>query len=77
MFYRIRNENDDYLYHHPHGFKSLTTSKLVPRFTRPVTDLVDGLWVTCDRALMRQPALRLSVILYWALMHALLAAFVV
>ncbi|KAL8264045.1 hypothetical protein R6Q59_022175 [Mikania micrantha] len=60
-----------------HGFKSLTTSKLVPRFTRPVTDFVDGLWVSCDRTLMRQPALRLSLILYWALMHALLAVFVV
>lgn len=27
-----------------HGFKSLTTSRMVPRFTRPVTDMVDGLW---------------------------------
>ncbi|PWA93607.1 hypothetical protein CTI12_AA068940 [Artemisia annua] len=70
---KLEDDDDD----KAHGFKSLTTSKLVPRFTRPVTDLVDGLWVTCDRTLMRQPALRLSVILYWALMHALLAAFVV
>ncbi|XP_051137589.1 trans-Golgi network-localized SYP41-interacting protein 1 isoform X2 [Andrographis paniculata] len=60
-----------------HGFKSLTTSKFVPRFTRPVSDLVDGLWVSCDRALMRQPALRLTVMLYWAVLHALLATFVV
>ncbi|OUZ99198.1 hypothetical protein BVC80_8967g1 [Macleaya cordata] len=27
-----------------HGFKSLTTSRVVPRFTRPVSDMVDGLW---------------------------------
>jgi len=27
-----------------HGFKSLTSSKVVPRFTRPLTDLIDGLW---------------------------------
>ena len=27
-----------------HGFKSLTTSRIVPRFTRPVTDMIDGLW---------------------------------
>ncbi|KAK9077808.1 hypothetical protein SSX86_006146 [Deinandra increscens subsp. villosa] len=60
-----------------HGFKSLTTSKFVPRFTRPVTDFVDGLWVSCDRTLMRQPVLRLSLIFYWAVMHALLAVFVV
>ncbi|KAI3909489.1 hypothetical protein MKW92_042271, partial [Papaver armeniacum] len=48
-----------------HGFKSLTTSRIVPRFTRPVSDMVDGLWVSCDRALMRQPALRVGIILYW------------
>ncbi|KAG9135217.1 hypothetical protein Leryth_013519 [Lithospermum erythrorhizon] len=60
-----------------HGFKSLTTSRIVPRFTRPVTDMVDGLWVSCDRTLMRQPALRLGVMIYWALLHALLAAYVV
>ncbi|KAI3841282.1 hypothetical protein MKW98_007763 [Papaver atlanticum] len=34
-----------------HGFKSLSTSRIVPRFTRPVSDMVDGLWVSCDRAL--------------------------
>ncbi|XP_024995792.1 golgin subfamily B member 1 isoform X2 [Cynara cardunculus var. scolymus] len=70
---KLEDEDDD----KAHGFKSLTTSKLVPRFTRPVTDFVDGLWVSCDRALMRQPVLRLSLILYWAVMHALLAVFVV
>ncbi|KAF6155637.1 hypothetical protein GIB67_034732 [Kingdonia uniflora] len=60
-----------------HGFKSLTTSRVVPRFTRPVSDMVDGLWVSCDRALMRQPALRLGIILYWVLMHALLVTSIV
>ncbi|KAL3613853.1 hypothetical protein CASFOL_041927 [Castilleja foliolosa] len=69
-----RLEDDD---DKAHGFKSLTTSKIVPRFTRPVSDFVDGLWVSCDRALMRQPALRLGVIIYWALLHAMLATFVV
>ncbi|XP_061362542.1 trans-Golgi network-localized SYP41-interacting protein 1 [Gastrolobium bilobum] len=70
---RIEDEEDDKV----HGFKSLTSSKIVPRFTRPLTDLIDGLWVTCDRTLMRQPVLRLGIILYWAIMHALLAFFVV
>ncbi|KAL7599412.1 hypothetical protein Lser_V15G22884 [Lactuca serriola] len=70
---KLEDEDDD----KSHGFKSLTTSKLVPKFTRPVTNFIDGLWVSCDRALQRQPVLRLSLILYWALMHALLAAFVV
>ncbi|KAI3929169.1 hypothetical protein MKX01_006405 [Papaver californicum] len=60
-----------------HGFKSLTTSRIVPRFTRPVSDMVDGLWVSCDRALMRQPALRLGIILYWFVVHSLLAASIV
>ncbi|KAL1830536.1 hypothetical protein ACET3Z_000187 [Daucus carota] len=69
----LENEDDD----KAHGFKSLTTSKVVPRFTRPVTDLVDGLWVSCDRALMRQPALRLGVIIYWFILHALVATFAV
>ena len=27
-----------------HGFKSLTTSRVVPRFTRPLSDMIDGLW---------------------------------
>ncbi|XP_074343915.1 uncharacterized protein LOC141683121 isoform X2 [Apium graveolens] len=69
----LENEDDD----KAHGFKSLTTSKVVPRFTRPVTDLVDGLWVSCDRALMRQPALRLGVIMYWFILHALVATFAI
>ncbi|KAI3468410.1 hypothetical protein Pfo_025073 [Paulownia fortunei] len=69
-----RLEDDD---DKAHGFKSLTTSKIVPRFTRPVSDMVDGLWVSCDRALMREPALRLGVIIYWAMLHAMLATFVV
>ncbi|XP_019056916.1 PREDICTED: A-kinase anchor protein 9 isoform X2 [Tarenaya hassleriana] len=60
-----------------HGFKSLSTSRIVPRFTRPVTDVIDGLWVSCDRTLMRKPALRLGIMIYWAILHALLATFVV
>ncbi|KAG7618041.1 hypothetical protein AtNW77_Chr4g0310061 [Arabidopsis thaliana] len=60
-----------------HGFRSLSTSRIIPRFTRPITNMVDGLWVSCDRTLMRQPALRLGIMLYWAILHALLAAFVV
>ncbi|KAK2661353.1 hypothetical protein Ddye_007886 [Dipteronia dyeriana] len=69
---RLEDEDDDKV----HGFKSLTTSRIVPRFTRPVTDMIDGLWVSCDRALMRQPALRLSIIVYWAVLHTLLASLV-
>lgn len=70
---RLELDDDD----KAHGFKSLTTSKIVPRFTRPVSDMIDGLWVSCDRALMRRPALRLGIIIYWAVLHALLANFVV
>jgi len=33
--------------------------------------------VSCDRTLMRQPVLRLGIIIYWTIMHALLAFFVV
>ncbi|GMG99290.1 hypothetical protein Nepgr_001130 [Nepenthes gracilis] len=69
----LEYEEDDKV----HGFKSLTTSRFVPKFTRPVSDMVDGLWVSCDRALMRQPALRLGIIIYWALLHTLLATFVI
>ncbi|KAH1067231.1 hypothetical protein J1N35_032218 [Gossypium stocksii] len=69
---RLEDEDEDKV----HGFKSLTTSRVVPRFTRPITDIIDGLWVSCDRALMRQPALRLGIIIYWALLHTLLGAFV-
>ncbi|KAJ8538790.1 hypothetical protein K7X08_030086 [Anisodus acutangulus] len=48
---KLDDEDDD----KAHGFKSMTTSRIVPRFTRPITDLIDGLWVSCDRTLMRQP----------------------
>ncbi|XP_056691730.1 trans-Golgi network-localized SYP41-interacting protein 1 isoform X2 [Spinacia oleracea] len=70
---RIEDEEDDKV----HGFKSLTTSRFVPRFTRPVSDMIDGLWVSCDRALMRQPAFRLGIMIYWAVLHAFLASFIV
>ncbi|XP_018482822.1 trans-Golgi network-localized SYP41-interacting protein 1 isoform X2 [Raphanus sativus] len=60
-----------------HGFRSLTSSRIIPRFTRPVTNMIDGLWVSCDRTLMRQPALRLAIMMYWAMLHALLATVVV
>lgn len=70
---KLDDEDDD----KAHGFKSMTTSRIVPRFTRPITDMIDGLWVSCDRTLMRQPVLRLSVIIYWVVLHALLATFVV
>ncbi|KAL9338631.1 hypothetical protein Peur_067646 [Populus x canadensis] len=69
----LEDEDDDKV----HGFKSLTTSRIVPKFTRPVSDMIDGLWVSCDRALMRRPALRLCIIIYWAVLHALLATFAV
>lgn len=69
----IEDDDDD----KAHGFKSLTTSRIVPRFTRPVSDMIDGLWMSCDRTLMRQPTLRLGVIIYWAILHALLATYVV
>lgn len=69
----IEDDDDD----KAHGFKSLTTSRIVPRFTRPVVDMIDGLWMSCDRTLMRQPTLRLGVIIYWAIIHALLATYVV
>ncbi|XP_039018214.1 early endosome antigen 1-like [Hibiscus syriacus] len=69
---RLEDEDEDKV----HGFKSLTTSRVVPRFTRPITDKIDGLWVSCDRALMRQPLLRLGIMIYWAVLHTLLAAFV-
>ncbi|PQM38322.1 protein lava lamp isoform X3 [Prunus yedoensis var. nudiflora] len=70
---RLDDEEDDKV----HGFKSLTTSRIVPRFTRPVTDMVDGLWVSCERTLMRQPALRLGIIFYWFILHALVATFAI
>ncbi|KAM5565425.1 trans-Golgi network-localized SYP41-interacting protein 1-like [Rosa sericea] len=67
---RLEDEEDDKV----HGFKSLTTSRMVPRCTRPVSDMVDGLWVSCDRTLMRQPILRLGIMFYWAFLHTLLAS---
>ncbi|CAO2820425.1 unnamed protein product [Amaranthus hypochondriacus] len=70
---RIEDEEDDKV----HGFKSLTTSRFVPKFTRPVSDIIDGLWVSCDRTLMRQPAFRLGIMIYWAVLHAFLASFIV
>lgn len=33
--------------------------------------------VSCDRALMRQPALRLGLIIYWAVLHSMIATFVI
>ncbi|XP_040363683.1 centrosome-associated protein CEP250-like isoform X2 [Rosa chinensis] len=67
---KLEDEEDDKV----HGFKSLTTSRMVPRCTRPMSDMVDGLWVSCDRTLMRQPILRLGIMFYWAFLHTLLAS---
>ncbi|XP_062021395.1 trans-Golgi network-localized SYP41-interacting protein 1-like [Rosa rugosa] len=67
---RLEDEEDDKV----HGFKSLTTSRMVPKCTRPVSNMVDGLWVSCDRTLMRQPILRLGIMFYWAFLHTLLAS---
>jgi len=66
------DEDDD----KAHGFKSLTMSRFVPKFTRPVSDRIDGMWVSGDRLLMRQPTLRLGVLIYWIALHALLASFI-
>ncbi|XP_031480379.1 trans-Golgi network-localized SYP41-interacting protein 1 isoform X2 [Nymphaea colorata] len=60
-----------------HGFKSLATSSIVPRITRPLVDRIDGLWVSGERLLMRQPTLRLGFIVYWVVMHVLFAAAIV
>ncbi|XP_074296166.1 uncharacterized protein LOC141623914 isoform X2 [Silene latifolia] len=70
---RFEDEDDDKV----HGFKSLTMSRFVPKFTRPVSDMMDGLWVSCDRALMRQPAFRLGIMFYWVLLHAMLASIMI
>jgi len=80
-------------------------SRFVPKFTRPVSDRIDGMWglqsnlllywlvigdvlvgsliffyfvnrVSGDRLLMRQPTLRLGVLIYWIALHALLASFI-
>uniref|UniRef100_A0A0E0G173 Uncharacterized protein n=1 Tax=Oryza nivara TaxID=4536 RepID=A0A0E0G173_ORYNI len=68
----LDDEDDD----KAHGFKSLTMSHIVPKFTRPISDRIDGMWVSGDRLLMRQPTLRLGVLLYWIVLHALLASFI-
>ncbi|KAG8069753.1 hypothetical protein GUJ93_ZPchr0006g44939 [Zizania palustris] len=54
----LDDEDDD----KAHGFKSLTMSHIVPKFTRPISDRIDGMWVSADRLLMRQPTLRLGII---------------
>ncbi|KAF3325573.1 hypothetical protein FCM35_KLT08653 [Carex littledalei] len=64
------DEDDD----KAHGFKSLTMSRFVPRFTRRLADRVDGMWVSGDRLLMRQPTLRIGVLIYWIVLHAMLAS---
>nr|CAD1825448.1 unnamed protein product [Ananas comosus var. bracteatus] len=77
----IDTENDDHSLHDDdddkaHGFKSLVMSRFVPRATRPISDRIDGIWVSGDRLLMRQPTLRLGVLIYWIALHALLASFI-
>ncbi|KAJ3696252.1 hypothetical protein LUZ60_001629 [Juncus effusus] len=69
---RPLDEDDD----KAHGFKALTKSRFVPRFTRPISDRVDGIWVSGDRWLMRHPTLRLGVLIYWIALHAMLASFI-
>ncbi|KAJ4763635.1 nucleoporin [Rhynchospora pubera] len=64
------DEDDD----KAHGFKPLTMSRFVPRFTRRIADRVDGMWVSGDRLLMRQPTLRIGVLIYWIILHAMLAS---
>ncbi|XP_073010197.1 uncharacterized protein [Typha latifolia] len=68
----LDDEDDD----KAHGFKSLTMSRLVPRAIRPITDRIDGIWVSADRLLMRQPSLRLGFLIYWITLHALLATLI-
>ncbi|KAI0518852.1 hypothetical protein KFK09_006288 [Dendrobium nobile] len=68
----LEDEDDD----KAHGFKSLTMSRLVPRATRPIVDRIDGIWVSAERLLMRQPSLRLAFLIYWVALHALLASFI-
>uniref|UniRef100_A0A0E0JVI3 Uncharacterized protein n=1 Tax=Oryza punctata TaxID=4537 RepID=A0A0E0JVI3_ORYPU len=36
----LDDEDDD----KAHGFKSLTMSRIVPKFTRPISDRIDGMW---------------------------------
>ncbi|KAL5974128.1 hypothetical protein ACLOJK_030791 [Asimina triloba] len=59
----LDDEDDDKV----HGFKSLTMSRIVPTVTRPIADRIDGIWVSGERMLMRQPTLRLGVVIYWDL----------
>ncbi|KQJ93309.1 golgin subfamily A member 4 [Brachypodium distachyon] len=68
----LDDEDDD----KAHGFKSLTMSHFVPKFTRPISDRIDGMWVSGDRLLMRQPTLRVGILIYWIALHALLASFI-
>ncbi|XP_020580370.1 golgin subfamily A member 4 isoform X2 [Phalaenopsis equestris] len=68
----LEDEDDD----KAHGFKSLTKSRLIPRATRPIADRIDGIWVSAERLLMRQPTLRLAFFMYWVALHALLASFI-
>lgn len=68
----IDDEDDD----KAHGFKSLTMSRFIPRVSRPIADKIDGMWVSGDRLLMRQPTLRIGVLLYWVALHALLASLI-
>nr|BAJ91873.1 predicted protein [Hordeum vulgare subsp. vulgare] len=68
----LDDEDDD----KAHGFKSLTMSRIVPKFTRPISDRIDGMWASGDRLLMRQPTLRLGVLIYWIALHALLVSFI-
>ncbi|KAM0943271.1 hypothetical protein DsansV1_C13g0120471 [Dioscorea sansibarensis] len=68
----LNDEDDD----KAHGFKALTMSRMFPRATRPIADRIDAIWVSGDRLLMRQPTLRFGVILYWIMLHALLASII-
>ncbi|EEC72485.1 hypothetical protein OsI_05851 [Oryza sativa Indica Group] len=40
----LDDEDDD----KAHGFKSLTMSHIVPKFTRPISDRIDGMWPCCS-----------------------------
>ncbi|CAM6112541.1 unnamed protein product [Calypogeia fissa] len=52
-----------------HGFKSLASSRFMPRGTRAIGEQIDKLCVAGGRVLMRQPAARLMVTLYWLAIH--------
>ncbi|XP_057837732.2 trans-Golgi network-localized SYP41-interacting protein 1 isoform X1 [Cryptomeria japonica] len=52
-----------------HVFKSLVSSRLIPKVTRPIADRIDGIWVSGGRVLMRQPSARLGLIVYWIVLH--------